>query len=72
MGRENGKSGVPLGPAALTRAEAERLRDDYLATTNQASVGIGGAVLFRDFARIYERDVLSTWAARPRIGARAC
>jgi len=54
---------VPLGPAALTRAEAERLRDDYLATTNQASVGIGGAILFRDFARIYERDVLSTWAS---------
>ena len=57
---------VPLGPAALTRAEAERLRDDYLATTNQASVGIGGAILFRDFARIYERDVLSTWASTTR------
>ena len=54
---------IPLGPTALTRAEAERLRDDYLATTNQASIGIGGAVLFRDFARIYERDVLSTWAS---------
>jgi hypothetical protein len=52
-----------LGPASLTKAEAERLRDDYLATANQASVGIGGAVLFRDFARIYERDVLSTWAS---------
>jgi hypothetical protein len=51
-----------LGPAARTRAEAERLRDDYLATINQANVGIGGAILFRDFARIYERDVLSTWA----------
>ena len=51
-----------MGPASLTKAEAERLRDDYLATTNQASVGIGGAVLFRDFARIYERDVLSIWA----------
>jgi site-specific recombinase XerC len=54
---------VPLGPAARTRAEAERLRDDYLATINQANVGIGGAILFRDFARIYERDVLSTWAS---------
>jgi integrase len=39
------------------------LRDDYLATINQANVGIGGAILFRDFARIYERDVLSTWAS---------
>src|SRR6476619_2966964 len=29
---------VPLGPAALTRAEAERLRDDYLAAVNQANV----------------------------------
>jgi integrase len=54
---------IPLGPAALTRAEAERLRDDYLATINQAHVGIGGAILFRDFARIYERDVLPTLAS---------
>lgn len=61
--RERQVRRVPLGPATLTRAEAERLRDDYLATTNQANVGIGGAVLFRDFARIYERDVLSSWAS---------
>ncbi len=54
---------VPLGPATLTKAEAERLRDDYLARLNQPSVGIGGAILFRDFARIYERDVLSTHAS---------
>ena len=26
-------------------------------------VGIGGAILFRDFVRIYERDVLSTHAS---------
>jgi integrase len=57
---------VPLGPTALTRAEAERLRDDYLATINQAHVGIGGAILFRDFARIYERDVLPAWASTTR------
>lgn len=57
---------ISLGPAALTRAEAERLRDDYLATVNQAHVGIGGAILFRDFARIYERDVLATLASTTR------
>jgi integrase len=54
---------ISLGPATLTRAEAERLRDDYLAGINHPSVGIGGACLFGDFARIYERDVLSTMAA---------
>jgi integrase len=54
---------IPLGPAALTRAEAERLRDDYLAGINQAHVGIGGAILFRDFVRIYERDVAPTLAS---------
>ena len=54
---------VPLGPATLTRAEAERLRDDYLAAINQANVGIGGACLFRDFARTYERDVVPNLAS---------
>ncbi len=62
---------IPLGPAALTRAEAERLRDDYLAAINQAHVGIGGAILFRDFARIYERDVLSTLASTTRERAKS-
>ena len=57
---------IPLGPAVLTRAEAERLRDDYLANLNQASVGIGGAILFRDFARIYVCDVLPTLASPTR------
>ena len=57
---------VPLGPASLTRAQAERLRDDYLAAINQPSVGIGGACLFRDFARIYEKDILSTYASTTR------
>jgi integrase len=57
---------VPLGPAALTKAEAERLRDDYLSSINQAHVGIGGAILFRDFARIYERDVIPTLASTTR------
>jgi integrase len=54
---------IPLGPATLTRAEAERLRDDHLAAINQTSVGIGGAILFRDFARMYERDILPTLAS---------
>src|SRR5713226_2500643 len=57
---------VPLGPSTLTRAEAERARDEYLANINQAQVGIGGAILFRDFARIYERDVLATLASTTR------
>jgi len=60
--RERKVRRVPLGPSTLTRAETERLRDDYLATINQTNVGIGGAILFRDFARIYERDVLPTLA----------
>jgi integrase len=42
------------------------LRDDYLATINQAHVGIGGTILFRDFARIYDRDVLPTLASTTR------
>jgi len=62
---------IPLGPSWLTRAEAERLRDDYLAAINQAHVGIGGAILFRDFARIYERDVLSTLASNTRERAKS-
>ena len=57
---------IVLGPSSLTRAEAERARDDYLAGINQASVGIGGAILFRDFARVYERDVLPTLASTTR------
>ena len=57
---------VSLGPSTLTRAEAERARDDFLADVNQAQVGIGGAVLFRDFARIYERNVLPTLASTTR------
>ena len=64
--RERRVKRVPLGPAALTRAEAERLRDDYLVTINQAHVGIGGTILFRDFARIYDRDVLPTLASTTR------
>ena len=62
---------IVLGPSTLTRAEAERARDDYLAGINQASVGIGGAILFRDFARIYERDVLPTLASTTRERSRS-
>jgi integrase len=60
-----------LGPATLTRAEAERLRDDYLAAINHPYVGIGGACLFRDFARIYERDVLPTLSSTSRERSRS-
>jgi len=59
-------SRVSLGPASLTRAEAERLRDDYLAAINQVRVAIGGACLFRDFARLYERDILPILASTSR------
>src|SRR5215471_10268610 len=61
---------VSLGPTTLTRAEAERLRDHYLAGINQASVGIGGACLFRDFARTYEQDVLPNLASSSRERSR--
>src|SRR5437773_6299309 len=33
---------IPLGPTALTKADAERLRDEYLAAVNHPNVGIGG------------------------------
>jgi integrase len=49
---------VVLGPSSLGKHEAERFRDDYLASINEASVGIGGACLFQDFVRVYKRDVL--------------
>lgn len=62
---------VTLGPATLTRAEVQRLRDDYLARINQAAVGIGGACLFRDFAHIYERDILSAQASTTRARSRS-
>ena len=62
---------ITLGPASLTRAEVERLRDDYLATVNHAHVGIGGACLFRDFARVYECDVLPTLASTTRERSRS-
>ena len=51
---------IALGPVKLSRADAERLRDEYLAAVNNPASGIGGACLFRDFARTYERDVLPT------------
>lgn len=57
---------ITLGPATLTRADAERLRDDYLAGINNASVGIGGACVFRDFVQVYKRDVLPTLASTSR------
>src|SRR5437773_3050089 len=33
---------IAMGPATLTRADAERLRDEYLVAINQTNVGIGG------------------------------
>jgi integrase len=57
---------VPLGPISLSRAEAERARDEYLAAINHPNVGIGGACLFRDFAQTYKQDVLPTLASTSR------
>jgi integrase len=54
---------VLLGPATLTKPEAERLRDEYLAAINDPVMSIGGALLFRDFVRVYERDILPTMAS---------
>ena len=54
---------IPLGPATLTRAEAERLRDEYLAAINHPNVGIGGVCLFSDFVQTYNRDILPTLAS---------
>ncbi|MBK7931799.1 MAG: tyrosine-type recombinase/integrase family protein [Bryobacterales bacterium] len=54
---------VTLGPAKLSKTEAERLRDHHLAAINHHQVGVGGACLFRDFVGIYERDVLPTLAS---------
>src|SRR5687767_4296231 len=57
---------IPLGPTTLNRAEAERLRDEYLAGINHPNVGIGGVCLFRDFVQTYKRDVLPTLASTSR------
>ena len=57
---------IPLGPSTLTRAEAQRARDDYVANINEVRTAIGGAILFRDFGRIYERDVLQTQSKTTR------
>src|SRR5437762_6968075 len=54
---------VPLAPATANKRDAERLRDEYLERINHAHVGIGGACLFRDFARVYDRDLLSGLAS---------
>jgi hypothetical protein len=57
---------IALGPAKLTRADAERLRDEYLSGINNPAVGIGGACLFRDFVQTYKRDILPTLASTSR------
>ena len=62
---------VALGPENLTRFEAERLRDEYLADINDPVAGIGGALLFRDFVRTYERDVLPTLASTSQERSRS-
>jgi integrase len=54
---------VPLGPISVCRADAERMRDEYLAAINHPNVGIGGACLFRDFVQTYKRDVLPMLAS---------
>lgn len=62
---------VPLAPASVSKHEAERLRDEYLDAVNHAHVGIGGACLFRDFARGYDRDVLSGLASTTQERSRS-
>lgn len=62
---------VRLGPETLTWADAERLRDDYLASVNDPVSGIGGAVLFREFVRTYERDILPTLASTSQERSRS-
>jgi len=54
---------IVLGPERLCKADAERLRDDYLAAINDPNLGIGGACLFADFVRVYERGVLPLLAS---------
>src|SRR5215467_11197355 len=44
--RTRQKRRIALGPTTLTRADAERARDDYLAAINHPNVGIGGACMF--------------------------
>ena len=62
---------VGLGPATLSRAEAERLRDDYVAPLNEPALAFGGAIAFRDFVRIYVRDVLSMYASTTQARAQS-
>jgi hypothetical protein len=69
MGREDGELN---GSHSDLQPLPERARDDYLADINQAQVGIGGAILFRDFARVYERDVLPTLAITTRGAEQEC
>jgi len=57
---------VPLGPISVCRADAERMRDEYLAAINHPNVGIGGACLFREFVQTYKRDVLPMLASTSR------
>lgn len=57
---------VPLGLISMCRADAERLRDEYVAAINHPNVGIGGACSFRDFVQTYKRDVLPTLASTTR------
>ena len=57
---------IALGPTTLSKSDAERLRDDYVAAINHPNVGIGGACLFRDFVQTYNRDVLPTLASTSR------
>jgi integrase len=57
---------VAIGPASLTKAEAERLRDEYLSPVNHPNIGIGGACRFSDFAKTYEQDILPTLSSTTR------
>jgi len=62
---------ITLGPATLCKADAERLRDEYLVGVNNVSLGIGGACLFRDFAKTYERDILPMLASTSQVRSKS-
>jgi hypothetical protein len=63
---------VSLGPSTLTRAEAERARDDYLADINQAQVGIGGQSCSATLRGCMSVMFCQLWQVLLEIEARVC
>jgi integrase len=58
--------GYAAGPDAITKREAERLRDEFMATINRCEYVIQSQVPFREFLDIYEKQHLPTLAASSR------